>query len=153
MPHELNVWYPNTWARRPPGMTWADWQPWQRYLLTPEAGERSFAYDIELRVDVAPPGMTDQGDRNLFARLNARRVDAVAKLGDAGNQLALYEARRIAGWSAIAQLEGYAQLWPMFFPDTAVIELVLVVEQIPDEIRASAAIKGLRVWVDDQPTA
>lgn len=129
-------------------MTWADWQPWRLYLLTDEAAQRTFAYDIELRVDVAPASVTDAVDREMWARLNARRVDAVGKLADG---VALYEARRVTGWSAIAQLEGYAQLWPLFFPDAPIRELVLVVEQIPDEIRASATLKDLRVWIAQDP--
>lgn len=130
-------------------MVWEDWQPWGAWLKSTEAQRYLYAYDVELHVDQPPAGETDPAMIRSFQRSNARRIDAVGK---ANNQYTLFEARRYAGWSALAQLIGYKQLWPLFYPLLAVHELVLVTERIPDEIRASATLQGIRVWVSTEHT-
>ncbi len=140
-------WYAASWARRPPGMVWEDWQPWQAWLQTPEAQAYEYAYDVELPVQAAPVGETDPAMRRSFERSNARRIDAV---GRRGGEYSIFEARRFTGWSAVAQLEGYKLLWPLFFSDVPVVELVLVTERIPDDIRATALRAGVRVWLSTE---
>ena len=140
----LDKFYPASWARRPPGMVWEDWQPWQAWLRTPEANTYEYAYDVELHVNTAPAEIKDPAMRRSFERSNARRIDAVGRIG---NEYTIFEARRFTGWSAIAQLEGYSLLWPLFHPDIDKPKLVLVTERISDDIRASAARVGVRVWL------
>ena len=140
----LDKFYPASWARRPPGMIWEDWQPWQAWLRTPEASTFEYAYDVELHVNAAPADMKDPAMRRSFERSNARRIDAVGRVGD---RYTIFEARRFTGWSAIAQLQGYALLWPLFNPTLAAPNLVLVTERIADDIRASALRADIRVWV------
>ena len=137
-------WYNAGWSRRPPGMVWEDWQPWSRWLLTPEAQKNVYAYDVEMAVRTAPASELDPAMRRSFERSNARRIDAV---GRRDGQYVIFEARRFTGWSAIAQLQGYLMLWPLFFPDDPTPELILVTERIADDLRASAARAGIRVWV------
>ena len=143
-------WYAATWARRPPGMVWEDWQPWAAWLKTPEAQRYEYAYDVELPVNVAPESETDPAMRRSFERSNARRIDAVGKIG---SEYTIFEARRFTGWSAIAQLQGYAQLWPLFNTSDPVVDLVLITERIPDDIRALALRAGVRVWVSTELTS
>lgn len=137
-------WYPAAWSRRPPGMVWEDWQPWAAWLKSPEAQAYEYAYDVELPVLAAPASETDPAMRRSFERSNARRIDAVGRIGA---EYTIFEARRFTGWSAIAQLQGYKQLWPLFHSGDPVVELVLVTEKIPDDIHALAARAGVRVWV------
>ena len=144
---QLENWYKADWSRRPPGMVWEDWQPWSAWLKSPQAQTYLYAYDVELHVDAAPPGETDASMIKMWQRVNARRIDAVGK---ANGELIIFEARRNAGWSAIAQLIGYKQLWPLFYPDLQVTGIMLVVETIPDEIRASAEMQGIPVWVSKE---
>lgn len=146
----LDQWYPATWTRRPPGMVWEDWQPWAAWLLTTEAQAYEYAYDVELPVQTAPASETDPAMRRSFERSNARRIDAVGRIG---GEYTIFEARRFTGWSAIAQLEGYKMLWPLFFPTDPTPELVLITERIADDIRASAARVGIRVWVSAEHAA
>lgn len=143
----LDTWYPASWARRPPGMVWEDWQPWGAWLLTPEAQKYEYAYDVEMAVHTAPAGETDPAMRRSYERSNARRIDAV---GRRNGQYIIFEARRFTGWSAIAQLQGYLMLWPLFFPNDPTPELVLVTERIADDIRASALRAGIRVWLSTE---
>ena len=142
-------WYSATWARRPPGMVWEDWQPWAAWLKTPEAERYQYAYDVELPVNVAPAGEADPAMRRSFERSNARRIDAVGKIG---TEHTIFEARRFTGWSAIAQLQGYLMLWPLFFPNDPTPELILVTEKIADDLRASAARAKITVWVSTEHT-
>ena len=144
---QLENWYKADWSRRPPGMVWEDWQPWSAWLKSPEAQKYQYAYDVELHVDAGPPGETDPALIKMWKRNNARRIDAV---GRAGNELILFEARRNTGWSAIAQVIAYKQLWPLFYPDIKVTGVMLVVETIADEIRASASMQGVPVWVSTE---
>ena len=143
----LDKFYPASWARRPPGMIWEDWQPWQSWLRSPEAQAYEYAYDVELPVHSAPASETDPALRRSFERSNARRIDAVGRIGD---RYTIFEARRFTGWSAIAQLQGYALLWPLFHPNLPAPDLVLVTERIADDIRASALRARIRVWLSTE---
>lgn len=137
-------WYAASWARRPPGLVWEDWQAWQPWLQT-EAGKKyEYAYDVELPVRSAPAEISDTAMRRSYERSNARRIDAVGRVGDV---YTIFEARRFTGWSAIAQLQAYGQLWPLFFPEIKTPALWLITERIADDIRASAARAGIQVWV------
>ncbi len=141
------TWYAASWARRPPGMVWEDWQPWGKWLLTPEAQKFEYAYDVELAVLTAPESEKDPAMRRSFERSNARRIDAV---GRARGEYIIFEARRFTGWSAIAQLEGYRMLWPLFFPQDTTPEMYLITERIADDLRAQATRKGITVWVSTE---
>lgn len=125
-------------------MVWEDWQPWQQWLKTDEAQTYEYAYDIELPVKSAPTDVRDPAMVRSYERSNARRIDAVGRRGDV---YTIFEARRFTGWSAIAQLQAYQQLWPLFFHEIATPDLVLVTERIADDIRVSAARARVRVWV------
>lgn len=125
-------------------MVWEDWQPWAAWLRSPEAQRFEYAYDVELPVLGAPESETDPAMRRSFERSNARRIDAVGRIA---GMYTIFEARRFTGWSAIAQLQGYKQLWPLFHSGDPVAELVLITERIPDDIHALAARSGVRVWI------
>ena len=139
----LDAWLPASIARRPKGMTWDDWSPWRKYMTTDEARTYQFVYDVELRVDIAPATETDEKIRNMWERNNARRIDAVGLRGD---DVTIFEARRIVGPSALGQIRTYAGLWPMFFPTRNIERLVIVTDRIPDELRAIARIDKIDVW-------
>mgnify|MGYP001610419171 CR=1 FL=1 len=80
----------------------------------------------------------------MLARNTAKRIDAVGRTA-AG--YTLFEARRFAGWSAIAQLLGYRDLWLINFPDLPLGDLWLITERIDDATRATAARQNIRTWV------
>lgn len=137
-------WYPPTWRRQPPGLLWDDWQVFEPWLRGPGSAWPEYTYDLELLTQALPPGETDPGMLRVWARNTAKRVDAV---GRRGNSHTLFEARRRAGWSAIAQLLGYRTLWLIQFPTLALDGLVLVTETIDDVTRATATHAGVHTWV------
>lgn len=80
----------------------------------------------------------------MWIRNTAKRIDAV---GERGGVYTIFEARRIAGWSAIAQLLGYRNLWYIQYPTLPLDALWLITERIDDITRATAAQAGVRTWV------
>ena len=143
MTTSLDLWLPAGHTRRPRGMTWDDWSPWQKFMKTPEASTYVYVYDVELRVAQAPAGEPDPAMIEMWERNNARRIDAV---GLRNNKVTLFEARRTVGPSALGQLRTYAGLWLIFFPDHPIDELVIVTDRIPDELRAIARLDKIKVW-------
>jgi len=141
---ERYTWHPPIVARKPEGMVFDDWQPWQAYLATPEAQRRLYAYNVRLSGGAAPEILTNPADAEYWQQLTDKRIDAV---GRALDRFTIYEARRITGWSAIGQLVGYCQLWKLNFPELELEACVLVTERIDDAIRSVAVRQGLRVWV------
>lgn len=137
-------WYTADYTRRPPGMSWDDYQAWHPWITGPGRAWPQYAYDVELYTQDIPPDTADQDMIRMWARNTARRIDAV---GWRNGRHTIFEARRRAGWSAIAQLEGYAVLWRLQFPHEPLEGLVLVSEEIPDDVRAVARTRGIKTWV------
>ncbi len=140
---EIGEWYPPTWRRQPPGMTWEDWQAWQHWIAGPGTLWEAYAYDVELWTQPLPEGETDQAMLRMWARNTAKRIDAV---GRRRGRYTIFEARRYAGWSAIGQLEGYKWLWHTNMPELELEGIWLVSEKIDDAIRATAKLKGIKTW-------
>lgn len=140
----LGAWRGADWTRRPEGMLWDDWQPWQAWLRTEPGRNQVYAYNVRLSAGTAPANITDPGDRRLWEQLTDKRIDAV---GRADDRFTIYEARRITGWSAIGQLIGYCELWRLNFPTLTLQPCMLVTERIDDAIRAIALRQGLHVYV------
>ena len=140
---------PNT-TRTPEGMPWEDWQAWRPWLAGPGAQWPRYAYNVHLLTQAMPPGETDPGMIRMWLANTAKRIDAI---GDRGGVIDIFEARRFAGWSAIAQLLGYKDLWLINFPALMLGDLWLITERIDDPTRATAARHGIRTWVvgEDQP--
>ncbi len=141
---DLSAWYSPTWSRRPPGMVWEDWQAWQPWLQGPGQAWPHYAYDVELYTQGLPAGETDAGMIKAWLRQTAKRIDAVGRRVGVHD---IFEARRIAGWSAIAQLLGYRDLWTIQYPQLELGDLWLITERIDDVTRATAARAGVRTWV------
>jgi hypothetical protein len=130
-------------------MTWEDWLPWSRWLAGPGAHWGAYAYDVELYTQGIPEQAMTPELARMWARNTARRIDAV---GFRAGHYDIFEARRIASWSAIAQLQGYATLWPLQWPDLELGRLYLVSERIPDDVRALAARAGIWTWTPEDAT-
>lgn len=147
---EIGQWLSNGWIRQPPGMVWEDWQAWEPWLRGPGQRWPEYAYDVELLTQPLPAGETDPAMIKMWARNTAKRIDAVGRT-PAG--FTIFEARRFAGWSAIAQLLGYRDLWLMNFPDLPLGDLWLITERIDDTTRATALRQGIRVWAVGESVA
>lgn len=138
---------PNT-IRRPPGMPWDDWHVWRPWLEIASEHWDAMAYDIELLTQPLPQAHYDPAILRSWMRVTAKRIDAV---GRRGTQYDIFEARRTAGWSAIAQLLGYRDLWLMQFPHLQLRDLWLITESIDDATRATARRHGIRTWAVGEP--
>lgn len=143
-PDALGPWRAADWTRRPEGMVYDDWQPWQAWLKTDNGRRACYAYNVRLSSGAAPASITDPADRHHWEQLTDKRIDAV---GRDAERFTIYEARRVTGWSAIGQLVGYCELWRLNFPEIRLEPCVLVTERIDDAIRAVALRQGLRVYV------
>ncbi|MGH8725791.1 MAG: hypothetical protein ACREU1_13105 [Burkholderiales bacterium] len=141
---DLGPWRAPDFARRPEGMVFDDWQPWQAWLKTLPAQRQLYAYNVRLSAGSPPAQILNPDDARLWQQLTDKRIDA---LGREAERFTIYEARRISGWSAIGQLLGYCELWPLNYPTLPLEACVLVTERIDDAIRAVALRQGLRVWV------
>ncbi len=150
MTNEIGQWFSPTYLRQPPGMNWEDWQAWGPWLRGPGQRWPKYAYDVELFTQGLPAGERDASMLRMWARNTAKRIDAVGRTA-AG--YTLFEARRIAGWSAIAQLLGYRDLWLINFPDLALGNLYLITERIDDAVRALAARNGICTWTVGETAA
>ena len=128
---------------RPQGMVWEDWQAWEPWLRGPGQRWSEYAYDVELLTQPIPNGEADPAMIRMWLRNTAKRIDAVGRTA-AG--YTIFEARRRAGWSAIAQLLGYRDLWLMNFPALPLGDLWLITEEIDDPTRSTALRQGIRVW-------
>jgi len=144
LPEPLGPWHPADYARRPQGMVYEDWQPWQAWLKTEPARRSLYAYNVRLSAGDAPASIIGADDRRLWQQLTDKRIDAV---GRDAERFTIYEARRITGWSAIGQLLGYCQLWRLNFPELELEPCMIVTERIDDAIRSVALRQGLRVYV------
>lgn len=131
-------------------MTWEDWQAWEPWLAGPGAAWPEYSYDVELFTQPIPPGETDPALMRMWARNTAKRIDAV---GHRHGGYDIFEARRFAGWSAIAQLLGYRDLWLINFPALPLGRLFLITERIDDPTRATAARNGIATWVVGETAA
>ena len=131
-------------------MTWEDWQPWSRWLAGQGAAWAGYAYDIELLTQAMPAGETDPAMLTMWARNTAKRIDAVGVRDGVHD---IFEARRFCGWSAIAQLLGYRDLWLIQFPGLRLGNLYLVTERIDDPTRATAARHEIKTWVVGEESA
>ena len=136
-------WYPPTWARQPPGMTWEDWQPWQPWMRVQGQAWPEWAYNIRLPVGDPPTPLPDPESDRLWREQTAKRIDAVARRN---GQYWIFEARRTPGYSAVGQLLGYRDLWTLHHPQLELAALYLVTETCDDSIRALAARQGIRTW-------
>jgi hypothetical protein len=140
---ELGDWLPNSWQLKPAGMVWEDWQAWGPWLRGPGQNWPEYAYDIPLFTQPLPPGESDPAMIKMWMRNTAKRIDAV---GHKHGGYTIFEARRFAGWSAIAQLLGYRDLWLINFPTLPLGDLWLITERIDDATRSTAVRQGIKVW-------
>jgi hypothetical protein len=125
-------------------MVWEDWQAWRPWLEGPGRRWPEYAYDVELFTQGFPPEITDPAMLKMWARNTAKRIDAVGRTA-AG--YTIFEARRISGWSAVAQLLGYRDLWLINFPALPLGDLWLITERIDDSVRSLAERQKIRTWV------
>lgn len=140
--------YPANWVRKPPGMVWEDWQAWAPFLRDHGGNWSGYSYDVELYTQPMPATETDPAIIRMWLRNTAKRIDAVGWVDDRAD---IFEARRFAGWSAIAQLLGYRDLWNINFPSVKLGKLYLITESIDDVTRATAARQGIVTWVVGEP--
>jgi len=139
----LGVWLQASLARSPPGMTYEDWQPWQQWIHGPGAAWGSYTYDVVLHTQGLAEISLDPKLLQMWARNTGKRIDAV---GATTTAFDIFEARRYAGWSAVAQLLGYQALWLINFPTLPLGDLWLIAEQIDDAARALAHRHRIRTW-------
>lgn len=140
-------WRPPNTDRRPEGMPWEDWKAWQPWLLAVGTTWPEYAHDVELYTQPFPAGERDPAILRMWMRNTAKRIDAVGRRDSVHD---IFEARNIAGWSAIAQLLGYRDLWLMNYPTLALGELWLITTRIDDATRATAARSGIKTWVNGE---
>lgn len=140
----LDGWHPPSWTRKPPGMVWEDWQAWEPWLRGPGGAWPEYSYDVELFTQGLAPDQSDPALLKMWARNTAKRIDAVGRRGGVHD---IFEARRRTGWSAIAQLLGYRDLWLINFPGLALGDLWLITETIDDPTRATATRQGIKTWI------
>ena len=148
MTTEIGDWHAPSWLRQPPGMVWEDWQAWEPWLRGPGQRWPAYAYDVELFTQPLPTQERDPGMIKMWLRNTAKRIDAVGRTPAGYN---IFEARRRTGWSAIAQLLGYRDLWLINFPALPLGDLWLITEEIDDATRATAARQGIKTWVVGEP--
>lgn len=140
----IGPWYAPEWSRRPPGMTWEDWQPWQVFAAAQGKLWTHWAYNVRLyKGDPEPPIADPELDRQ-WRESTAMRIDAV---GFRAGKYTIFEARRVSGWSAVGQLMGYQALWQLHYPDLDLEAMYLVTEKADAAMHATAALKGLIVVV------
>jgi hypothetical protein len=142
-PEYLGRWLPASIERSPPGMTYEDWQAWHPWLRGPGKQWELYTYDVTLHTEGLPAIAVDAKLMEMWARNTAKRIDAV---GAGARGLDIFEARRLAGWSAIGQLLGYRDLWLINFPQLPLGDLWLISERIDDATRALAQRQGIRTW-------
>lgn len=150
VPPKIGPWYPPSWARQPPGMPWDDWTVWQPFMQGPGQAWPEFAYNVRLAVGDPETPPANEAALELWRELTAKRIDA---LGRRDGRYTIFEARRIAGWSAIAQLLGYRTLWTLNYPDLEVAELRLVTSACDTAIRLLASQHAIKIWCVGDPPA
>jgi len=141
-------WYPPTWARRPPGMTWEDWQAWEPWMRRHGHEWPEWAYNVRLSIGDPEIALPDAESERIWREITAKRIDAI---GRRDGKHSIFEARRIAGWSAVGQLLGYRELWYLDQPDLELDELWLISESMDPSVRALAYRQGIRTWCCDEP--
>lgn len=150
VPPKIGPWYPPSWARQPPGMPWDDWVAWQPFMQGPGRNWPEYAYNVRLAVGDPETPPTNQAAIELWRELTAKRVDAV---GRAGGAYTLFEARRLSGWSAIAQLQGYRVLWQLNYPSLEIAGLWLITTAADTALRLLASQNNITIWTVGDPPA
>ena len=148
-PPKMGPWYPPSWARQPPGMPWDDWTAWQPFMAGPGRDWPEFAYNVRLHVGDPETPPANAAALELWRELTAKRIDAV---GRSAGRYTLFEARRISGWSAIAQLLGYRTLWQLNYPQLDIAALWLVTTAADTALRLLAAQNQINIWTVGDPT-
>jgi hypothetical protein len=136
--------YPHTWSGWPPAMPYGDRQVWTLFLEQHGAEWPEYAYDVELHGGDRPSASDDAVMNRTWARLTAKRVDAV---GIRAGRVTLFEIRHNAAWQSLGQLVGYRDLWPRDFPELQLEGAAIVTDAIDPQIRAVAERQGLQVLV------
>jgi len=134
--------FPASWRGRPPAMPAGDFAVWQLFLAGAGAAWREYAYDVELHGGPTPLIDADPTMRRTWARLTAKRVDAI---GIRASGLTLFEVRHFAAWQSVGQLIGYRDLFPLDYPGETVEACAIVTDEIDAQIRAVAERQGLLV--------
>lgn len=129
-------------------MPWEDWQAWAPFMQAHGHQWTDYAYNVRLYTGDEPPAGTDAALAKMWRDNTAKRIDAV---GHRAGRFTIFEARRFAGWSAIAQLLGYHDLWQLNYPDLPLGDLWLITERCDDIVRALAARQDLRTWCVGEP--
>lgn len=150
VPPKIGPWYPPSWARQPPGMPWDDWAAWQPFMQGPGAAWPEYAYNVRLAVGDPDEPPANVAALEMWRELTAKRIDA---LGRRGNRYTIFEARRISGWSAIAQLLGYRTLWQLNYPDLDLDTPWLITTAADTALRLLAAQNGIKIWTVGDPPA
>lgn len=145
---KIGPWYPPSWARQPPGMPWEDWQAWQPFVQSLGTAWPEYAYNVRLHVGDPEVPPANQAAIEMWRELTAKRVDAV---GRAGGAYTIFEARRIAGWSAIAQLLGYRTLWTLNYPDLEIAGLWLITTAADTALHLLASQNNITIWTLGDP--
>lgn len=142
-PPKMGPWHPPSWARRPPGMPWDDWVAWQPWMQGPGQAWPEYAYNVRLYIGDPETPAANAADLELWKELTAKRVDAVARRT---GRYTIFEARRVSGWSAIAQLLGYRTLWTLNYPDLPIEALYLITTAADTALRMLAQQNNITVW-------
>lgn len=142
-PPKIGPWYPPSWARQPPGMPWDDWVAWQPFIQGPGKAWPEYAYNVRLPIGDPETPAPNEAALELWRELSAKRVDAV---GRSAGRYTLFEARRISGWSAIAQLLGYRTLWQLNHPDLEIAALWLITTAADTALRLLASQHNITIW-------
>lgn len=121
-----------------------DYQVWRVFLTRRGHEWERYAYDVELHGGVAPIIDSDPALARQWARVIAKRVDAI---GIRARGVTLFEVRHQAAWQSVGQLLGYRLLFPRDYGTVDIEAAVIVTDAIDAQIRAVAESHGLQVII------
>ncbi len=141
-------WLPVTWRGNFPHLSPLDREIWLRFLDQQASAWQTFAYDVAVGGQDAPPGITDEPIRRAWKYSTAKRIDAV---GQRPEELSLFEVRPDAQASAIGHLLTYLHLFREENPDPRPVRLYLVTDYIADDVRRVATAQRIAVLTYPPP--
>jgi len=129
-------------------MPWEDWLAWSPWITNGGSAWPWYAYNVRLSVGDPEQPIPEPESAALWETLSAKRIDAV---GYRDGVYAIFEARRLPGWSAVAQLMGYRDLWHLNYPELELGDLWLISEKCDPVVRALAVRQRIRTWCTGEP--
>lgn len=114
-----------TWQGKPPHMSPEDLGIWLRWRATLYPHAQALYFDVGVGSPPTPAGWVSPKLQLGWLRLNQRRIDVVADLGDSA---LIIELRHDATPNAVGRLLAYQQLWGDDDPLGVPAELVLITD-------------------------